>query len=109
MSIEEAENILNEAVITEPSISSYTYISADEINKAIEKMLEENLKSQNRIKELEYEILEQKNKLEKIIIEKETQNHNYPTCVKTNRKLHFKRIIGYMRKIVPALVSNVNN
>ena len=109
MSIEEAENILNEAVITEPSISSYTYISADEINEAINKILEEKLKSKNRIKELEDQIIEQKNKLEKLILEKETQKNNYPICVQTNRKIHFKRIIGYMRKIVPALVSNVNN
>ena len=109
MSIEEAENILNEAVITEPSISSYTYISAEEINEAIDKMLEENLKSQNRIKELEYKIIEEKNKFEKIIIEKEIQKQNYPTCVKTDRKIHFKRIIRYMKKIVPALLESVNN
>lgn len=109
MSIEEAENILNEAVITEPSISSYTYISADEINEAINKILEEKLKSQNKIKELEAQIIEQNNKLEKLILEKEIQKNNYPICVSTNRKMHFKRIIGYMRKIMPALVSNVNN
>ena len=67
MSIEEAEHILNEAVITEPSINSYTYISAEEINTAINKMLEERLKEQKRIKELESIVLEQKSKLENII------------------------------------------
>ena len=35
MSIEEATEILNNAVITEPSIKSYTYISAEEINLAL--------------------------------------------------------------------------
>ena len=42
MSIEEAEYILSEAVISEPSIKSYTYISAEEINNAISRVLEEN-------------------------------------------------------------------
>ena len=103
MSIEEAENILNEAVITEPSISSYTYISADEINEAIDKILEEKLKSQNRIKELEYEILEQKNKLEKLIIEKEIDPNNYPVQTHKNRRINIKRIIKCFKKVVPAL------
>ena len=44
MTIEEAESILNEVVITEPSINSYTYISAEEINEAINKILEERNK-----------------------------------------------------------------
>ena len=39
MSIEEATEILNNAVITEPSIKSYTYISAEEINLAIQKLM----------------------------------------------------------------------
>lgn len=103
MSIEEAENILNEAVITEPSISSYTYISADEINEAINKILEEKLKSQNRIKELEHEILEQKNKMEKLMIEKEINPNNYPVKIHTNRRMKIKRIIKYLKKVVPAL------
>ena len=53
MSIEEAEYILNEVVIKEPSINSYTYISTEEINQAIDKLLEERLKDEKKIKELE--------------------------------------------------------
>ena len=93
MSIEEAENILNEAVITEPSISSYTYISADEINEAINKILEEKFKSQNRIKELENQILEQKNKIEKLTIEKEINPNNYP--IKIHTKMHKTIVIPH--------------
>ena len=103
MSIEEAENILNEAVITEPSISSYTYISADEINEAINKILEEKLKSQNRIEELENQILEQKNKLEKIIQNKKINIKSYPVQTNTNRGMNINRIIKYFKKILPAL------
>ena len=85
MSIEEAENILNEAVITEPSISSYTYISAEEINEAINKILEE------------------KNKLEKLIVEKEINVEKYPVQTKNNKRINIKRIIKYFKKVVPAL------
>ena len=35
MNIESAKEILNEVVITEPSIKGYTYISAEDINYAI--------------------------------------------------------------------------
>lgn len=52
MSIEEAKEILNEAVITEPSIKSYNYISADEINNAIEKIIIEIEKKEQEIEEL---------------------------------------------------------
>jgi len=52
MSIEEAKEILNEAVITEPSIKSYNYISADEINMAIEKVIIEIEKKEQELKEL---------------------------------------------------------
>ena len=104
MSIEEAENILNEAVITEPSISSYTYISADEINEAINKILEEKFKSQNRIKELENQILEQKNKFEKIIIEKEINAGRYPVQTKKNKRINIKKIIKYLRNTVPTFL-----
>ncbi len=52
MSIEEAKEILNEAVITEPSIKSYNYISADEINNAIEKIIIEIEKKEQELKEL---------------------------------------------------------
>lgn len=52
MSIEEAKEILNEAVITEPSIKSYNYISADKINMAIEKIIIEIDKKDQELKEL---------------------------------------------------------
>ena len=52
MSIEEATEILNNAVITEPSIKSYTYISAEEINLAIQKLMIELEEKQQEIKKL---------------------------------------------------------
>ncbi len=39
MDIEDAREILNEAIISEPSTKSYIYISADDINMAIQKVL----------------------------------------------------------------------
>ena len=53
MSTEEAEEILNEVIIEKPSVNSYTYISAKEINQAINIILEERLNEQKREKELE--------------------------------------------------------
>lgn len=84
MSIEEAESILNEAVISEPSIKSYTYISAEEINQAIEKLLEERLREQKRIKELENKIIEERNKFENIIKGKELKTKRYIPQVYSN-------------------------
>ena len=55
MSIEEATEILNNAVITEPSIKSYTYISAEEINLAIQKLMIELEEKQQEIKKLKKE------------------------------------------------------
>lgn len=52
MSIEEATEILNNAVITEPSIKSYIYISAEEINSAIEKLISELENKEQEIKKL---------------------------------------------------------
>lgn len=52
MSIEEAKAILNEIVITEPSIKSYNYVSAEEINLAIEKIMLEIDKKEQEIKSL---------------------------------------------------------
>ena len=49
MSIEEATEILNNAVITEPSIKSYTYISAEEI-KTHDYLFAEDLKVRNLVK-----------------------------------------------------------
>lgn len=55
MSIEEATEILNNAVTTEPSIKSYTYISAEEINLAIQKLMIELEEKQQEIKKLKKE------------------------------------------------------
>ena len=63
MSIEEAKEILNNAVITEPSIKSYIYISAEEINSAIEKLISELENKEQEIKKLR----EDKNKNQKRI------------------------------------------
>lgn len=100
MSIEEAEYILNEAVINEPSINSYTYISAEEINLAIDKILEERLKDENKIKELEKQIIEEKNKLEKLIKEKEIEKVKYPIQIHTNKTIYLKKIMKYFKKVV---------
>ena len=61
MDIEQATYILSEAVIEEPSIKSYEYIGADEINKAVEVLLEELEKREQKIKELNNLIYEQMN------------------------------------------------
>ena len=53
MSIEEATEILNNAVITEPSIKSYT--CAEEINLAIQKLMIELEEKQQEIKKLKKE------------------------------------------------------
>lgn len=63
MSIDEATEILNNAVITEPSIKSYIYISAEEINSAIEKLISELENKEQEIKKLR----EDKNKNQKRI------------------------------------------
>lgn len=52
MSIEEAKEILNEVVITEPSIKSYNYISADEINMAIQKLVMELEHKESELEQL---------------------------------------------------------
>ena len=82
MSIEEAEYILSEVVITEPSIMSYTYISADEINEAINKILENKLREENRIKELEEIILKQAQEIENITINRLKKEENKSPILK---------------------------
>ena len=52
MDIEKATEVLEEAVITEPSIKSYVYIGADEINEAIKVLLQELQRKEETIKEL---------------------------------------------------------
>lgn len=74
MSTEEAEFILNEAVIKEPSICSYVYISAEEINQAIQTILEERVREQKKIKELEETLVIERNRLENIIKEMKIKN-----------------------------------
>jgi len=100
MSIEEAEYILTEVVIEHPSINSYTYISAKEINVAINKILEEKLKNENKIKELENQILEEKNKLEKIIEEYKIEKNKYPINNFKNKSKYLKNAIKYIKKVV---------
>lgn len=101
MSIEEAEDILNEAVISEPSIKSYTYISAEEINIAINKILEECMNERVKIKELEVEIEQERNKLEEIIKEKNNEKErNTPQIIKN---IYIIRIFKYFKKVVKPL------
>ena len=76
MSIEEAEYVLSEAIITEPSIMSYTYISAEEINEAIDIILENKLKEETKIKELEKVVLEQAQEMENMITNKFEKENN---------------------------------
>ena len=101
MSIEEAEDILNEAVISEPSIKSYTYISAEEINIAINRILEECMNERVKIKELELEIEKERNKLEEIIKEKNNEKEkNAPQIIKN---IYIIRIFKYFKKVVKPL------
>lgn len=55
MNIEKAKEILNEVVITEPSIKSYNYISANEINMAIERIIIEIEKKDKELKKIKEE------------------------------------------------------
>ena len=61
MNIEEAKEILNEAVIIEPSIQGYIYISAEDINQAIDILLNALEEKENKIIMLNKLIEEQKN------------------------------------------------
>ena len=99
MSIEEAEYILNEAVISEPSISSYTYISAEEINQAINIILEERFLEKEKIKELENNYLKEINKLNNIINEKNKEIENYKSNIYIKKRTNIKNIIKYIKKV----------
>lgn len=90
MSIEEAEYILNEVVITQPSINGYTYISAEEINGAINKLLEEKVKDEKRIKELEIKMIEKEMDIE-------------GDKVKRHKGKYMKKLIKYIKKVVKPL------
>lgn len=96
MNIKEAENILNEVVIDYPSVRSYNYISAEEINIAIEKVLEEISKERMQIKQLEKEIKEEKTKFEEIIRKKEMEELEN----KKSKISCIKKIIKYLKKVV---------
>ena len=103
MSIEEAEYILTEAVIEHPSINSYTYISSEEINIAINKILEEKLKNENKIRELESQIIEEKKKLEKIIIEYKLDKIKKTINISKNKSKYLRNVIKYIKKVVKPL------
>ena len=103
MSIEEAEYILTEAVIEHPSINSYTYISSEEINIAINKILEEKLKNENKIRELESQIIEEKKKLEKIIIEYKLDKIKKTINISKNKIKYLRNVIKYIKKVVKPL------
>ena len=61
LNIEEAKEILNEIIITEPSIRGYIYISAEDINKAIDILLKTLEEKENKITILNKLLEEQKN------------------------------------------------
>lgn len=80
MDIEKAKEILNESVISEPSIKSYMYISAKDINQAIEIILKKLEEKEIEIETLKEIITEQKNK----------ENQKYFKCTlldKVGRKI----------------------
>lgn len=99
MNIKDAEYILNEVVIDYPSVRSYNYISAEEINTAIEIVLEEISKERRIIKQLEEDVINEKIKIEEIIRENETKdlkNNNY--IIK-----YMNKLIKYIKKVVKPL------
>lgn len=96
MNIKEAEYILNEVVIDYPSVRSYNYISAEEINTAIEKVLEEMSKERIQIKQLEEEIKEEKAKFEEIIRKKEIEELKN----KKSKTSYIDKVIKYLKKVV---------
>lgn len=100
MSIEEAEDILNEAVIEHPSVSSYTYISAEEIKRAINKMLEERIKDEKKIKELEENIIQERNQFKEIIIKQKLEKTQYPSQTHKNKNIYLRKVVKYIKKVV---------
>lgn len=101
MGIEEAEYILNEVVIDHPSIRGYNYISAEEINAAIEKILEEKTKEKIKLRELEEKIIQERNRLKNIIKEKERKIEELKN--KKYKSMHIKNVIKYIKKVVKPL------
>lgn len=68
MNIEKATEILEDAVITEPSIKSYVYISAEEINDAIDVLLKELQRKEEMIKDLNELLAERLEKNKKSVV-----------------------------------------
>ena len=97
MTIEEAEDVLNEAVIDYPSITSYNYISAEEINTAIEKVLEEKLKEEIMVRTLKEEI----NNYRNIINEKEREIEELK--IRKYKNIYIKLLTKYIKKVVKPL------
>ena len=97
MTIEEAEDVLNEAVIDYPSITSYNYISAEEINTAIEKVLEEKLKEEIMVRTLKEEI----NNYRNIINEKEREIEELKN--RKYKNIYIKLLTKYIKKVVKPL------
>ena len=75
MSIEEANEILNEAIITEPSVKSQIFIEAEQINIAIERVLEELTIKDQKIKDIE-----EKRKIEKRNYEEKIERKERIIC-----------------------------
>ena len=67
MKLEEAKEILNDVVITQPSIAGYEYIEAIQINEAIQTVLKEVYLKEKEIKvvkrQKEKEIIEYKKEI----------------------------------------------
>lgn len=68
MDIEKATEILEDAVITEPSIKSYAYISAEDINEAINMLLKELQHKEEIIKDLNKLLAEKIEKNKKSVV-----------------------------------------
>ena len=100
MSIEEAEYILNEVVIEQDSIESYTYISAEEINKAIYKILEEKTNYEKEINKLENIIKVQEEKIKELKIKvREEKNNIYKSKIESQKTRYINYIIKYIKKL----------
>jgi len=82
MTLEEAEYILSEVVIEEASVMSYNYISASEINEAINKILENKIKEEKKIKELEEIVLIQRKEIKTILNNKYKVKNRAPQIFK---------------------------
>ena len=101
MSIEEATEILNNAVITEPSIKSYTYISAEEINLAIQKLMIELEEKQQEIKKLKKEKNNKTNIGNTILI---LESFKFGRSVPTYREKYHKKLKKIKKRLAKILL-----